>query len=205
MYLDSNTTKTAILTEDIPMLVENFTTGVVSGWTFAAGSNGVIASISQDTGDADTVWVVDEAHGLSAGDIISIHGSTNYNYVYEVYAVDTDSFKISATWGATDTGTWQEGSHLIAGTGAAGIYAVDWHMSATADAAAEILIRAYINSTKCSKCVGMRKFANNDVGNIVGGAIATIADGDKIFISATNTDGVIDVTFRYGNFSLHRL
>jgi hypothetical protein len=71
------------------------------------GITGTIASIADYSGTvAGTVKVTDTAHGLLTGNIVSITGTTNYNGIYTVTKIDANSFYITATWGATETGAW---------------------------------------------------------------------------------------------------
>ena len=208
MYLNANSTATTISTASKPIALQLFTTGLVSGWTFDAGSEGPIASFATGTGGASFTRVNDEGHGLEDGDIITITGSTvaGQNGVFTVSSKATDYFDINFAWDS-DGGAgaeWNQGSHLIAGTGAAGKYAVSFHTCTTVAAADTLTLQVYINTTACTKCIGQRKMPNNDQGNLVGHSILTIADGDEVYLVITST-GTTDITSQYGNLSMHRL
>lgn len=53
-----------------------------------------------------TVKVTDTAHGLASNQSVTIAGTTNYNGTYLITKIDADTFYITATWVATETGTW---------------------------------------------------------------------------------------------------
>ncbi len=66
---------------------------------------GAIADVA-DIGDG-TILLGDGAHGLIAGDEITIVSTTSYNGDYSVVAVpDTDHFIITETFVADETGSW---------------------------------------------------------------------------------------------------
>ncbi len=67
---------------------------------------GPIASFSNAGGGQ--VIVTDVAHGLQEDQTITISGASdaNYNGTFTVTNVVANSFEITTTWGATDTGTW---------------------------------------------------------------------------------------------------
>ena len=75
--------------------------------TFQGSGNlsGTITATSTSAGS--NVTVTSASHGLSAGDRVSISGTTSYNSNYEVQSSDTNTFVISATNSEiTETGTW---------------------------------------------------------------------------------------------------
>ena len=80
--------------------------------------DGEIASIADGAGvGAGLVIITDVGHGIAAaGGEVVIAGcaDANYNGVFTVETVESvDTFTVTATWGATDTGTW-----IASGTGA---------------------------------------------------------------------------------------
>ena len=204
MYLDNNAVATTIETADTPIMLNHATTGAVAGWTFSTGSTGAITAYSDGTGKVN---VASGTHGLSTGDEISIRGTTDYNGVWTITYIDADNFSIPDTWvndnGASD---WDEGSHLIAGTGAAGNYAMTFNLSCSegGGAGSNVIGQIHINSTACGKCIAKRKFATNDYGNLPGTANITIADADKVYFTL-NSSGTNAITCQYGNLNLNRL
>jgi len=210
MYLNNNSNAEVISTAAYPVLLMNFTAGSLSGFTFDAGRI-VDADIASEADATQLEVTTSAAHNLTTGDIVSQTGMNNaaHNGVttVTVTAATTytcDQIAYAGNAGAS-SGDIVEGSHLIAGTGAAGMYSICWHLSVTPAAASIYKAQIHKNYTACTTCVGQRKFPNNDQGNIVGGGIATIADADKIYIGITCTDGTNNIVNQYGNFSLHRL
>jgi len=66
---------------------------------------GAIASVA-DVGDG-TVLIEDGAHGLTAGQVVTIASTTNYDGTYTIVNVpDDDHYTITETFVATATGTW---------------------------------------------------------------------------------------------------
>jgi hypothetical protein len=60
-----------------------------------------------DAGDSTHVVVTSAAHGLSDGMTVTISGSTNYNGIFTISSVTTNTFEIVDTWVADDAaGTW---------------------------------------------------------------------------------------------------
>lgn len=206
LYWNNNGNATVIETANTPIMVRQATTGVLQGWTFNAGSTGAVTAYADYSGTvAGTVLATSAGHGLATGDIVSIRGTTNYNGVFQVTVVSVDTFYFTDTWvddnGASD---WDEGSYLKAGTGAAGKYLIVHNASVTPGALNTVTCRTYKNSSPCPKCVGYRKFSNNDYGNLAGTGIADISDGDKIYMTLEST-GTESITVKYGDFNLSRL
>lgn len=160
-----------------------------SGFTFVTGKAGIIASIA-DAGDGD-VTVTDVDHGLLVGDFITNNGcaNPNYNGVFEVLTVPTTAtFTITATWGATDTGTWQMGSYLLVGT--ASYYRGNWHasFSQSLNNTQTSIVCPFVNTTMSSKACSSRLLVNNtDVGNLGGGGLMSFSPGDRIWFAAQTT------------------
>ena len=203
MYIFNSSTPIVIETADTPIMVRGCTAGNLSNFTFNAGSTGAITAFSDGTGKVN---VASAAHGLTTGDCITIRGTTNYNGLWEVTVIDAGNFSIPDTWVANDGASdWDEGSHLIAGTGAAGNYTMNFQVSGSEAGAAgsDVMCRIAINNTLCNKCVGERKLSTNDLGNLPGTASLTIADGDKLYFTIQST-GTNNITIKHGNLNLKR-
>jgi len=99
-----NGTKIAISNSNVAAIIQVAINGALGG----VGSAGLIASIA-DAGGGD-ITVTDFAHGLTAGDSIIISGCADeaYNGTFEVESVPSaDTFTVTATYTATDTGYWE--------------------------------------------------------------------------------------------------
>ena len=182
-------------------------TGMVDGFTYDAGSTGVIASIADATGG--DILVTDEAHGLSAGNIITINGCTDsaYNGIFEVLTVPSvDTFTVNAVYTATDTGFWQRGSSLICGVGSAGTYRGQWASSGISSVNAHIFDFApCVNTTISTKAKARRKFSNDDYGSFSGCALMTVAEGDVITFIVQNVGATGNVTMRTLDLNLVKI
>lgn len=205
MYQASNAIATVIDTADEWYAVRLFSTGEVSNWTFDAGSTGVIASIA-NAGGGDVI-INDVAHGLSAGDMISITGTTNYNGLYEVKTVTIDSFTITATWGVSETGKWNQGSSLTAGSGAAGKYIMHFSVTLTPQINNHIFTFATAkNAIDCPKCRARQKAGNaGDYHSISSTSIHDVSVGDIIYLVVKNINATGNVTIRHSNLNLEKL
>jgi len=204
MYWNNNGNPTVIETANTPIMVRETTTGLVNGWTYNAGSTGLISQFADGTGKVN---VNCEEHLLETGDEVSIRGTTNYNGIWTITNIDQDWFSIPDTWVANDgEADWDEGSYLEAGTGTAGKYATSYSISGTeaGGGGSDWISQLYVNSTGCPKCIGKRKMVTNDYGNLIGHSIMTIADGDRIYLTVKST-GTNNLTVQYGNLDLHRL
>lgn len=210
MYLNNNGTASKINTAAYPVLLAHFTTGSLNGFTFDAGRI-VEDDIDQETDQTQLGITTNANHNLETGDIVSLTGMNNAAHNGITAITDTgdktftcDDIAYAANAGAS-TGVVVEGSHLIAGANAAGVYKVTWHLSTTAAGADTYLVTIYIGTTAHAMCRSQRKIPNNDQGALAGGAIAIIAATNKIYLAVTNTTGTNDLTNQYGNFTLHRL
>lgn len=207
MYLDNNAIATVIETSDTPIALRHCSAGFLNGWTFNAGSAGAITAYA-DYGAtvAGTVKATSAAHGLTTGDIITIRGTTSYNGVFEITVIDADNFYFTDTWVADDGASdWDEGSYLLAGSGAGGIYAISWGVCLTEGGAAGSVITGQLclNTVIEKKSVSCRRFANNDKGGVSGRSLLSVSEGDRVCFLMISS-GVNDITAIYGNLSLRR-
>ena len=112
-----NGTSVVISNSNVPAIIQVAINASLGG----AGSAGIIASIANaisgsiasigDAGGGD-ITVTDVDHGLAANDVIVISGCTDpaYNGTFTVLAIPTtDTFTVTASYTASDTGTWTRG------------------------------------------------------------------------------------------------
>jgi hypothetical protein len=174
-----------------------------SGFTFTAGQVGVIGAVS-DAGTGD-VWIVDAGCNLTAGDYVTINScaDANYNGVFEVKSVDVDSFTVTTTWGATDTGAWQEGSYLECNT--TGNYRGVWTATITqSDAAARTtIVTPFLNAVQATKATALSRLANtSDQTHLGGNGLMLFTVGDRIWFAVQTSDPQT-ITFTVRNMSVH--
>jgi hypothetical protein len=205
--IDNTNSATINASDEWHSIYGDVATGYVSGFTYEAGSNGVIASIADAGGGQITVG--DVGHGLSAGDMITINGCTDsaYNGLFEVITVPTaDTFTVTATYTATDTGTWQKGANLTCDSGSAGNYSIEWSAAGISQTINEVFDFAPgINTTVFSKAKARRKFSNVDYGSFSGCGLQSINEGDKIFFVCQNVGASGNITIRTLNLHMHKI
>ena len=193
------------------------TNGIVSGdlsagWTFDAGGAGIsvaIASIA-DGGSGEIAVTTGAAHNLAVGDIVSQTNLTDaaYRGMFIVNTITSSTiYEVTATFTATDTGTMDQASVLIAGTGAAGVYGIDWWASVTSSTNNETFdYQIFKGAIGITGTKVRRKFGTAaDFGSLSGGGIVVVADGDRISLALTNNDSAGNTTFRNLTFRLERL
>ena len=213
MYLYANTTATVINTADVfhAVSLTEMTVGVEDGWTYADGVSGadITAYTTYDSG-ASTLVTMTAVHNLSAGDFITITGTTNYNEAYEVLSAPaTTTIEIDKAWDTNNdaTGSYNRGSTLTAGVGTAGLYKITWGASITPETNAHIFTGSYmINKTPCTKCRARAKLGiAGDYATIGASSLLEVAEGDKITFIIKNVGATGNITLRHGDLNLHRL
>lgn len=187
--------------------VRLFGAGNLSGFTFDAGSTGPIANTSDNGG---TLRITDVGHGLVTGDVVTITGlaTASQNDVTAITRIDDDTFDCDDITFATgsETGTWNQGSHLIAGTDAAGTYLIHLtHSTTSALVNKTFEWHIYIDTTRQDNMGLRRRFSSTDVGVIAGSAIITVAVGNKIWLAVQNQTDANNLTHIHGNLNLHQL
>ena len=122
MYVHLGSTSLVVGNTSEPVAVRHeFQVGLINGFSFEAGSGGAITAFA-DAGSGK-VTVTSNGHGLVNGRIVTIKGTTNYNGLFVISGVTTNTFDIVDTWVADDaTGTWDKGANLIAGDDISGYY-----------------------------------------------------------------------------------
>lgn len=207
MIVTSNQTA-VIETANTPHAFIGFSTGVVEDFSFVAGITGAITVYADYSGTvAGTVNITCNGHGLVDNDIITIRGTTNYNGIYTITKIGTNNFYITHSWDGNDGASdFEMGAYLLAGTGTAGEYDIEWNesVSETGGAGSVILFCPMINTTAQTKASAKRKVGNNDVGSVSGGGHIIIAVGNRIWFYH-QSDGTNDLTIQIMNLRFGRL
>ncbi|MCK5605739.1 hypothetical protein KAR91_27840 [Candidatus Pacearchaeota archaeon] len=208
MHVHDNSTATLISTANSPHLMQGlFAEEDIDGFTFVAGSTGPIAAFAEySTVVSGTTKVTDVDHGLSSGAILSISGTTSYNDVFEATVIDSDNYYITDTFVADDaTGNWYEGDKLINTTGKNGKYRVEFHGFGTPETNNDILeFHLHKDASAIASLESKRKFTSStDVGAISASGLISIADGEAITMSISNTTGTDDFTMEHVNVVIH--
>ena len=206
MYRCCYNTASTIDTADVWHMVSTTTVGLLNNWTHEVGDTAAITAYAD--GGGGLVTVTSAGHGMSAGNMISITGSTNYNALEEVVGVHTNTFTVTATWAGDDgAGTWIKGDSLTAVANSVGVYAVNFTATLTPSVNNEIFSFAFSkNATECEKCrVRSKMGIVGDYKPAPGTALVTIAEGDVLNFIIKNIGANGNVTIRHGNINLHRL
>lgn len=207
MVLHDNSTATAINSQNKEHAGRIIGTGDLQNWTFTAGTTGSIANTADNGG---TLRITDVGHGLITGDIVAITGlaTAAQNDVTVITRIDDDTFDcddISFVTGS-ETGIWDQGSYLTAGTDAIGKYFLSLSSSVSSASANQTFEwHIYINATRQDEGAIRRKFSSTDIGNISSSGILTIADGDRVWVAISNFTSTANLTHLHASMSLHRL
>jgi hypothetical protein len=185
--------------------LSNLSAGSLSSFTeIGGGSTGAITAYA-DAGGGQ-VTVTSAGHGLAENDYLTITGSTNYNGVFKVTNVTTDTFEITDTWVADDgTGTWHHGSHIVPSH--RGDYKISWAFSASAAGANKTFDFASFNKT--SEITGTKIRRNFQtaaaIGSIAGEAIVTLERNDHLFFAVRNVTDASNITISEGALTLAKI
>ena len=181
-----------------------FGAGDLNGFTFVAGSEGEIADIASIAAGDSTAYS-DATHGLTTGDYITV-SSVNHAGTVQVVVIDADSFHTSIDFVGDETGTWNEGDYLLAGTGTAGKYLLNLAMTISAGAAAkEFKFEPVVNTTDKDECAFQFTTQGSAHNAGAGAGIITIAEGDRIWVKFEGlTDGT-NIAYEHGNLVLTKL
>jgi hypothetical protein len=76
-----------------------------------SSSNGSITAFA-DAGGGDVTATTSAAHGLVNGMRVTITGTTNYDGTYFITNASGSVFDFTATWVATETGSWSQDGHF---------------------------------------------------------------------------------------------
>lgn len=181
--------------------------GDLSGWTFDAGGGGTsfpVASIADSPGASGVRAQITTtgSHLLAAGDIVSLSNmsaGSNAGLFVVIAPVAATTFEITSADSTDATGTMDQAATLIADTGSAGDYLVQWTASATAQSNNDIFdFDIHVEAVEIISTTQRRKFGiAADIGSMSGVSIITVADGDHVaFVVANVTAGTGDITLR---------
>ncbi|MEE9117849.1 MAG: hypothetical protein V3U02_04540 [Calditrichia bacterium] len=203
MWQHDSSTELSIDTTLIDHAFRGFSAGILNNFTFQAGSTGSITVFASGT----NTTVTSAGHGLSNGDIVTMHGTTDYNGTHIVSGVTTDTFEIPATFVGDDaTGTWIQGDRLIAGSGTKGQYKIDWSISCHIASPNNVFhFHVYLNETDSDKSAAERQFASSDLGTLSGSSNFDMVPGDIIWMAVRNLTDSTNITLKHANLNLHQI
>lgn len=191
--------------------VIGFSAGGLENWTFGAGSANLGGGIATEA-DATALQVTtDAAHGLSDGDVVVQVGMNNagHNGATRITVVNATNYTcddITYVAGAGgSTGVVDEPSYLLAGTGAAGKYLINYSLSGEPAGADTFMWEMNYDTTEINEIVAEREHSNNDIGNKSSGGNVDIADGQRVYLTTKNLTGTNNYTIRQANVNLHKI
>ena len=185
------------------------TGGICKGWVFKAGSTGPIASFANYHATVpNTTLINDVAHGLLTGEVITICKSTNYSGKHVITWVDADNFYIAVSYVAEAGGpNWIRGSSLQALPGSNGIYRIAWGATVIpVGANNNFKVESNLTTTDLDNmAASIRLTVAADRRTLTGVGLATVADGDYVWISVRNETDASNIIFRHCNLNVHKI
>lgn len=202
MYVKENTTALDIQDANIYHATQNFNVGEINSYfTFTSGgATGSITAFANILGVR--TQVTSATHGLSNGDIVNIYGTTNYDGIYQISSVATNTFEINVVFVADDaTGTWLQGDTLKVNAGASGYYKADLCLNLSS-----VLSTFKLTVLKnASELVQLYDDNITTSGRYHINGLLTLATNDRICIGFMNTVNNLDLTVRNANLSVTKV
>ncbi len=192
--LDSSTTTTITTAATYYPIEGTFTNSPIEQFEVIYSTGSI--TIFADAGSGQ-ITVTSVGHGLSENDLIVISDTTNYDGVYTITNVTTDTFEITATFVATETGTWTQGP-AIRYTGTDTYYfEIDWHSSfSVSDANSTITTGTKQNGVLCDRGIMLQYCKNaGEVYHSSGTCVIELANNDEIQLVVTADSSGDIVTF----------
>ena len=207
MYLYDNAAALTIDTANVYHGVTGMAGGTLSGFTHGASLDGVIASVAEGTPADGKVTVTDVAHGLNTGEIVTIHGTTDYNGAFVVTRLTADTFEITDTWVSNQAGFWHRPCRLIAGANAAGPYRLCWNVSLNAASNGKrYKLETNVQVAATDNIVAeYQAGVNTSWQTVAACGIVTLAANDQVWLSIKGLTDATDVTIVHANVNLQRL
>ena len=207
MIILDNSTALTINSQDKFHAVRLMSAGSLGNFTFHTGSTGSITNTADNGG---ILRITSATHGLTTGDVVTITGLTTaaQNDVTTITVIDPSTFDCDdiAFVTASETGTWNHGSHLVAGNGVSGIYQITVSTSlSSASANKTFEYNVFLNTTIQTKSTTKRRFGSGDIGNSGSSSMVNITDGDQIWLGIQNQTDTANITLVHLNISLHTL
>lgn len=207
MFLYDNAAALTIDTVNVYHGVTGMSSGTLAGFTHGASLDGVIASVAEGVPADGKVTVTDVAHGLTTGDVITQHGTTDYDGTFVITKLTDDTYEITKAWTVTRTGFWHRPCRLIAGASAAGPYRLCWNVSLNAAANGKrFKLESNVGIAATDNIVAEYQAGVNTSWQTVGACgIVTIAASDQIWLSIKGLTDATDVTIVHANLNLQRI
>jgi len=169
------------------------------------GLTGAITAFA-DAGGGQ-VTVTSAGHGIvDEGEYVSITGTTNYNDIYQITNITTDTFEITETFNGDDaTGTFIYGDHIVARR--RGAYRLSWSFSASAASANQVFdFAAYNGTTKIDGTQLQRKFQTAGAVGVMSSSPVIFLEKDEVlFFAIRNTTSAGNISISEGTFNINKI
>ncbi len=217
MYLFENTTATTIEDDAQWHPAYGMTEGVVSGFTYHAGSKTAISAFDDYSGTvAGTIKATTSAaHNYTTGFPVAILGSNvatgganEYYGLYLITVIDADEFYFTnANWNATTTAQAVLPSRFLALPDSDGNYLFNGTASVAAAANSQTIdFRLFSNVTGSQKSEARYEAkTSGEYQVLAGSSILSVTEGDFIWFGVKNITSDANLTIRYSNVNITRL
>ena len=206
-YRADNTGPSTISSADKQHAVRltGMSSGNLSSWTQDQGTSSPIVGTSDNGG---TLRLATSAHNFVTGDIVTVVGlaTAAQNDVTAVTVVDGSTLDCDDITfaSAAETGVVIQGSHLIAGSGAAGDYQVTFRLSsASASANRTFRFSLFVNKTEQTNLLNENHFSATDIQSSTSTGVITVAESDVVWLAAENVGQSSNITIKHINCNLH--
>ena len=182
--------------------VAGFTGG---GTTTAAGTTANLFSSVSDAGGGEITINTSSAHSYSAGDVVTIVLSTNYDGVYYVESVgSTTSFNITATYVATDSGGSFLSDRIIVPEN--GLYRVTWNCTNVGSGVSRYEVGLLAGVTRMTKPSGeVTLDAAGTRANAGGNFLYNLTADEPISFYYKLLSGTSGIQFLHSNFKIMKV
>jgi hypothetical protein len=211
MYVYDNSTAQDVEAANAWIGAIGFTIGEYDSahWSYSAGTTFIATSSANDGG---SVQVTYNNHGLSNGDIVTLHGWPTLDGIYSIASVTTNNFTITAAWPGSDetdaNSRVNNPSTWTALTGAEGIYFLNSGISITPGGNNHVFeFAAFENTTLQIDSVS--RITSGGTGDYsvmrIGSLTLSVSVGDKIWLGGRNLSSATNCTVKHGNASLFKI
>jgi len=192
-----------------------FMAGLLSNFTFAAGTGGSIASFAIG-GDLTLSVTTSAAHGLTTGDGVLIYAGSvgSYDSFYSIVVTGANTFNVfGITFSGTETASWTTADRLICGI--SGKYKINYSLSARYNGATankftvvptinpcKVLYNPYptVLSSDLDHVLelptgtGLGCLVQDKDTTISGSCLVDLVAGDQVCLTISSMDGPLDFT-----------
>jgi len=204
MYENANPTPIDITATYHPLRF--YSVGELHGFTFDAGSTGVVASVATYA-DGAKIQVTDIAHGLLDGEIVVFVNSTDYDGAYIVEEKTDNTFVVTVAYNVDRTFNWYQPSTLKCNAGSGGTYHIAWTLACDSTSNGKAFkFEPNINIIPVDTAASATLFSNGtDYESIAANGVVSVVAGDYIWMSCQNLTDAADLLTYHANMNLTRI